>query len=265
MKSVLIGTNNLVQIKQYAYANHIQLQHHLGKISHSQGLKFILCNPTRMSIDKMRNFCANVAIANKIDYILFLDDDVMPPVNAVERLVQHDKDVCSGITLIRGFPYAPMVFDFKRPKSHFVFDYMERAHPKTGLLKVDAVGFSLCLLKTKTLAKVEAPWFVTSENMTEDVYYCKKLKHFVPKASIFADTTIHTAHILGDDYIEPQNRLTRMLYDMGSMTKGDLKGHDIEVLQDLQKAIKMQYQEYNSLLDEIVEEKENETATAVVA
>ena len=111
MPKILIGINNLTSVSQLAYANHCQFWFRLGR-NLGADYQFGLCNPRRMSIDRMRNFAGKAAIELNFDYLLFIDDDVLLPFNAVQRLIEADKDIIAGVTYIRGYPYHPMIFNF---------------------------------------------------------------------------------------------------------------------------------------------------------
>src|SRR5262245_19708245 len=114
MAKILVGINNLTQVSQLAYANHCQFWYRLGKTLPQH--EFGLCNPRRLSIDRMRNFAAKAVLELNFDYLCFIDDDVLLPWGAIEKLLEADKDIIAGVTLIRGFPYHPMIFDFMGPQ-----------------------------------------------------------------------------------------------------------------------------------------------------
>ncbi len=215
---ILIAINNLTSVSQLAYANHNQFWFRLGR-NFPPDVQFGFCNPRRMSIDRMRNFAGKAAIELNFDYLLFIDDDVLVPFDCVKRLIDADKDIIAGVTFIRGYPYHPMIFDFLAPRLRndraltYVDDYKQKADPKTGLLECDAVGFSCCLIKTDVLRKLKPPYFITGKNCTEDVWFCNKAKANIHGCQVWVDTNIETAHILGDEIIEPSNKAARMAYD----------------------------------------------------
>lgn len=220
MSSILVAINNLTEVNQLAYANHCQMWYRLGRNLPEH--EFGLCNPRRMSIDRMRNFAARAAIDMGFDYLLFLDDDVLVPVDGVKRLIEANKDIIAGITLIRGYPYHPMVFNFLQRlmdgqdfRTHYVDNCKELADPETGLYQCDAVGFSFCLIKVALLRKLAkyVPYFITGENHTEDVYFCNLARLKAPGTEVWVDTQIETAHILGSDIIMPMNKKERMAFD----------------------------------------------------
>ncbi len=218
MPRILVGINNLISVSQLAYANHCQFWYRLGR-NFGPDYQFGLCNPRRMSIDRMRNFAGKAALEKNFDYLLFIDDDVLVPFDTVERLIKADKDIIAGVTYIRGYPYHPMIFNFLGARLRndsgltYVDNFKELAHSETGLLECDAVGFSCCLIKVSVLRKLKPPYFITGKNCTEDVWFCNKAKSNIPGCQVWVDTKVETAHILGDDIIEPNNLLARKAYD----------------------------------------------------
>lgn len=210
----LIGINNLTLVDQYVYSNHMQLAYRLGK-NHPND-NFALCNPRRMSIDRMRNFCATAALEQEFDYVFFIDDDVLvPSTNVFKMLQEADKDIVAGVTLVRGYPFHPMLFDFSRSQeeTHYVDNYMELADKETGLIKVDAVGFSCCLIKVSLLRKMTPPFFITADHHTEDIYFCQKAKRQFPDVTIYGHTGVLTQHLLGSEMVGPHNREALMTFE----------------------------------------------------
>ena len=44
-----------------------------------------------------RNKLREYFLQNDYDYLLSLEQDVVPPKDVIEKLVKHDKDICSGL------------------------------------------------------------------------------------------------------------------------------------------------------------------------
>lgn len=213
---ILIGINTLTEINQLAYVNHLNLFFRLGR--NYPKIDFGICAPHRMSIDNMRNFVAKAAIEGKFDYIWFIDDDVLLNDwnNSLQYLLNLKADVAAGITLIRGFPYEPMLFSFAPDrKTPYLSEYRE-IWGKTKTLRsplLEAVGFSCCLIRTSIIEKMEAPYFMTLPNCTEDVFFCQRAKYFVPNLSLAATGFVETSHILSNEIIFSGNREAKMRYD----------------------------------------------------
>lgn len=196
---IVVGTNSLTSARHQAYSNHCQLWFRFGRdYPHT----FIFVNPDRMSIDRMRNMCAETALYNEADYILFLDDDVIVPKDCLSKLLAADADIVAGDVFIRGYPFNHMLFRYTDEEKLSLLPLRE---VEEGLIDVDAVGFSLCLIKVSLLKKLARPYFVTGLTNTEDIYFCYKASKAYPEVIIKADTTIKCAHILWDEVISPYN------------------------------------------------------------
>jgi hypothetical protein len=207
---ILIGINCLTSVEQIAYANHIQLFYNLGK-KHPDW-QILINTPRRMSIDRMRNISAKVALETECDYLMFIDDDVIVPIGCVEKMIEvlekENAEIVAGWTIIRGYPFDNMFFKLDEKKN--LRNYVVERGP--GLVEVDAVGFSCALIKVSLLKKIQAPFFVTGPYNTEDIYFCVKVKDSFPDASILVDCSIETAHILGPEVIAPWNREDYLVY-----------------------------------------------------
>jgi hypothetical protein len=200
MRKTFIGINTLTAVEQPAYASHLNLFYRLGK--HFPDDHFGLFTPRRMSIDRMRNSLAKLAIEGEYDYIAFIDDDVIVPNDMFDKMFAADVDIIAGWTLIRGYPFDNMFFTFGDERALGPAKGQDR-DGKT--LDVDAIGFSTALIKVDLLRKIPPPWFVTGPTNTEDIYFCLKARQHVPNCTIKVDKSIETGHILGPEIIGPWN------------------------------------------------------------
>ena len=198
---IIVGTNSLTESQYPAYTNHCQFWFRLGR-SYPK-TEFIFSNPARMSIDRMRNMTAKVALQAQADYILFLDDDVIvPPNKGLQQLLDCDADVASGKICVRGYPFDYMSF-YEDKKGGLS---MDTKLPKKGIVDREAVGFSFALLKTSFLKRMQEPYFITGINHTEDVYYCMRAKQIDPKCKIRVNCECECGHILWPEVIHEGNR-----------------------------------------------------------
>lgn len=202
----LIGINVLTSVDSQVYGNHAAWFFHLGKLSVEKGWEFILFTPWRCSIDRMRNQAASIALLNECDYLMFVDDDMILQLDTLEHLVEADKDIVMAHTYIRGYPYNPMAFkgvgNFgdENYELKYYTDIEEHADEK-GLVSVDAVGFATVLIKCSLLKRLSKPYFVTTANSTEDVYFCLKAKAEVPNVSIAVSLKCPTGHLLDKEFV----------------------------------------------------------------
>ncbi len=201
---IVVGINSLVNTSYAAYSNHIQLFYRLGRSYPS--IDFCLVNPQRMSIDRMRNLAAETALEVEASHLLFIDDDVIVPhpFDFLDKLLACKADIACGDVLIRGYPFNHMIFRYNKDKTGLL--QMPSIPKKLGPILVDAVGFSLCLIKTSLIREVPKPYFVTGVSNTEDIYFCIKARDKFPDCRIICDTSIQCGHILWSEIIDPLNK-----------------------------------------------------------
>lgn len=107
-------------------------------------------------------------------HILFIDSDVMPKSNTLEKLLELDKDIVTGVypmTSRKGLAWSVAKDDTflgieQLPRSPF---------------KVDYCGFGCVLVKTEVFEKLEWPYWkneFVEGGITkgEDIYFCDKVK-----------------------------------------------------------------------------------------
>jgi len=215
--------NTLQAINPYIYSNHIRFFVYAAKSN--PDIKFDFFTPYRMSIDRARNEAAKIALETESDYLLFIDDDVMIPNDTLFRLIESDKDIIAGLVIIRGYPFHNMAFRYDEnnklinyndlplavacEEGHLKYDIKCdscRRTPLEKLVKVDAVGFSCCLIKTDVLRQMEPPWFITGLNHTEDIYFCLETQQYDPKPEIWINTDVSCGHLLNPEPVEWQTR-----------------------------------------------------------
>lgn len=131
-------------------------------------------------------------------YILFLDDDTVPPPHTVPALInvldQSDDDVavCAGIYTNKRHPVAPLVYQERGMGSFWKWKYNE-VFPCWGI----ATG--CMMIRLSCFDNLPEPWFrdidsledagddptalpnggegISDFHMTDDLYFCEKLKN----------------------------------------------------------------------------------------
>lgn len=220
---ILILVNTLQAVNSFIYANHIEF--FVKSVKKDPSIEFLFFTPHRMSIDAARNTAAKMALEAESDYLMFIDDDVLLPGDTLDRLLKADKDIVAGLVIIRGMPFNNMAFKFESPGRLIYYNDLPLAEPcleghinydikcdscritnLQSLVKVDAVGFSCCLIKTDVLKAMEPPYFITGVNHTEDIYFCLKTLELTPNPEIFLNTEVQCGHLLNAEPIEWKTR-----------------------------------------------------------
>lgn len=201
MKTFIL-VNTLTSVLPQAYGSHIEMMVYT-KMQRPDD-KLFLFTPQRLSIDNARNTAAKMALNMGYDNLLFLDDDVMVPKDALIKLIEADKDVIAGLTYIRSAPFNPMVFtEIESSNGRAALTFTE---PTEEIQEVYAVGFSCCLIKVDILQAMNPPYFITSPNQTEDVAFCCKMKETLePKPQVFVHSGVPTGHLMTPEPVWPVN------------------------------------------------------------
>jgi hypothetical protein len=149
--------------------------------------------------DVMRNRACEKALLLGHQWIMFLDDDVVPPADAFARLVAHGADVISGLYYRRNPPICPVAMIFQDGTPTWVTSW----NPPGATVEVDLVGAGCLLIHRRVLERTPRPWFEWETDkpehagkigtMSEDFAFCVHAK----KAGfrIYLDTSVHCEHI----------------------------------------------------------------------
>lgn len=164
---------------------------------------------TGMPYDHARNAAAMNALESGCDYLFFLDSDVVPPPDAVERLVARNVPVVSGVYARRSPPET-------LPVAMVNGQWLSPKLPKNKLLEVHLVGAGCLLVHRSVLEKLPPidpargkHWFdwradmrgclPPGEALSEDYSFnlhCRR--NGIP---IYLDTGVVCVHQGGADYV----------------------------------------------------------------
>jgi len=134
-----------------------------------------------------REQAAKYLLESGCDSLLFIDSDMVVPMDLVPRLIEADKDIVSGLAFKRVPGYEPCIFKkCDREGTEFYLDY-----PK-GLIEVQGVGMACTLIKRKVFETVPKPWFFPEPNIGEDLAFCIRAKEQGFK--IYCDTNLICGH-----------------------------------------------------------------------
>lgn len=154
----------------------------------------VMTNPIVFSVhgkpvDVARQQLTAQALADKaVTHLLFIDDDMQFPPDALERLLAHDVPIVGGLCHARRPPWNPMLAKRAGPLYGFEYD-----HPSTGLVEVDATGAAFLLVKREVFETMFASWWKPRGTLTEDFSFCVGAKE--AGYSIFVDVGLDIGHV----------------------------------------------------------------------
>lgn len=143
-----------------------------------------------------RNILRQKALDEGYDYFFSLEQDVIPPEGAIQRLLRHNKKIVTGIY----FTYqtkndvtrlVPLIWKkFGKDKLKSVFE-KEILEPK--LMEVGACGLGCVLIHRSVLEKVKFK-FDKNYDSFDDIWFCHD--SFDSGFKIFADTSVKCKHLI---------------------------------------------------------------------
>src|ERR1700674_2158021 len=113
-------------------------------------------SPDRMGWAAARNMIVRRALSwakvDKVDAVMWVDDDIMMPVETIAKLASYGLDFASGLYFQRAARYRPLFTNLNGKKS---FAWPEK-FPENVLAPCDGIGFGCTLTSINLLQKVEA-------------------------------------------------------------------------------------------------------------
>lgn len=163
---------------------------------------FVYCRPMFPTgfggdIATVRNDIVEQALVRGCTHLLFMDTDQTYPIDTIEKLISHDKDIVGAKVHIRYPPFHPTLFKYDKGEDDY-YMVSDEEWKKRELMEVDATGTGCILIKTSVFMDIEYPWFEFTKTkegkvVGEDISFCRKVKKAGYK--IYVDTSINCGHI----------------------------------------------------------------------
>jgi hypothetical protein len=153
-----------------------------------------------------RNIIREHAIKNKYDYVLYIDTDVVPPPNALAKMLSDRKDVVAGLCLISSnlkgnVRIIPNTYDFDDEEG-FCRPMVVQDVLNGQIREVSCAGFGCTMVTRKALEAVEFRFYEKSMAGEDIAFFVDaRIKGF----KTFADNSVKCVHVVfppGD----PRNR-----------------------------------------------------------
>ena len=143
-----------------------------------------------MTIDRGYTEAVMMAFKEGATHLMCIEDDTFPPLDAIEKLLAHDKDVVCGWYPKRqpgprvGVPI--ILQDNKRCT-------LDNPESYTELVQLYTAPMGCTLFKTNIFEHIEMPWFVTTGQLTQDSFFSQKARE--AGYELWCDTSIRCEHI----------------------------------------------------------------------
>lgn len=162
-------------------------------------------NTVRYIIHESRNLLVKEALEKNATHVLFVDDDMVFPPDALVRLLEKDLDIVCGLAFRRRPPYDPCIFVNVNDKDIFPVE-----HINEGLMQIDACGSAFVLIKTEVFKAMPEPWYVWGDTslgiytdkggLGEDIAFSLKAKR--AGFNVCCDTSLIIQHIGEEEIVD---------------------------------------------------------------
>ena len=155
-----------------------------------------------LPFDHARNQLVKRMLKDGSKHILFLDDDVLPPPNAYEKLSVVPSEVVSGLYFKRQGRITPTIYREAHPSPQPIV--IERGG--SPIMEVEYVGGGCLLVHRSVFERLKYPWFEwrvdredlpLPERVGEDFSFCTKVRQ--SGLRIFAHLGVRCRH-MGNGY-----------------------------------------------------------------
>ena len=139
-----------------------------------------------------REQAAQKCLDGGYDWLFFLDSDMEPHPETIERLLQADKPINSAICFKRSPPYQPCFYPTVKVEDGKV-DVAIPEDWTEGLAEVQGVGMACCLIKREVFEGTPKPWFFPQPILAEDLGFCVRARE--AGFGVFVDTSLCCGHV----------------------------------------------------------------------
>ena len=141
-----------------------------------------------------RNILRKYCLDNSYDYLLSLEQDVVPPKDVIEKLLKHDKSVVCGLYFYLGDDdktLLPMIW------VHYKGEYAKRLNfsevSEDKLIEAITCGLGCVLIKRNVLEQIEFR-HVKDKSPWDDLWFCEDVREKGFK--VFVDTSVRCKHYM---------------------------------------------------------------------
>ena len=149
----------------------------VADIAAKPGIDFV---PVRgRPADYARNCAIRLFIDNpRYSHLLFVDSDVEPPANCVEKLLTVNRPIAVGCYAVL-MPQTGMVWALSRKQADGRHRLLARRDSPTEPFEVDGGGAGCLMLRRDVFSRIDWPWFRWVEHddgsqTSEDIYFFNK-------------------------------------------------------------------------------------------
>ena len=153
-----------------------------------------------------RDKIAMDALVSEVDWVMWLDSDIVYDPDIIIKLMAHDKDMVTGLYYKRTPPYTPCIYKLEDERLSVYLDY-----PEDELFKVEAAGFGCMLMKASVIKAVHEKYggcfFPVNGIGGEDLSFIKRAREC--GIEVWCDSSVKCGHV-GRQIIYPDKNIIQM-------------------------------------------------------
>lgn len=143
-----------------------------------------------MTIDRGYTEAVLQAVRDGATHLMCIEDDTFPPLDAIERLLAHDKDVvCGWYPKRQPGPRIGVPIVLANGKRQT----LDNPDGHDGLVELYTAPMGCTLIKMDVFKNIEMPWFVTTGQLTQDSFFSQKARD--AGFTLWCDTSIRCDHV----------------------------------------------------------------------
>lgn len=143
-----------------------------------------------MTIDRGYTEAVFQAVRDGATHLMCIEDDTFPPLDAIQRLLAHNKDiVCGWYPKRQPGPRVgvPIVL---HEGNRQTLDYPDEYN---DLVELYTAPMGCTLIDMNVFKRIEMPWFVTTAQLSQDSFFSQKARD--AGFTLWCDPTIRCEHI----------------------------------------------------------------------
>lgn len=164
----------LIGVSTGEYARRADFYDYYNLLKKPEGTMSLFCHDR--SPAHGRNKVIEAAKQENCTHLLLIDDDMAYREDALEKLLEHDVDIVSGLYLSRAYPHTPLAFDIADEMDGSAGSMYLTTDDKRRLVPIVAAGFGFCLFKMLVFERMEQPYVRLGELNAEQ--WCDDIGFF---------------------------------------------------------------------------------------
>jgi hypothetical protein len=171
-----MDTRILIGVPTCEYARRADFYDHLDALDKPVGT--YISRSHGPSPARNRNLIIAEAIKLDCTHVFFVDDDMAFKPDTLMRLLAHDKDIVTGLYLMRPNPHQPIIFQSVDATGRCSHRYLDETD--SGLIEIVNCGLGVCLINTRVFKAMSNPWVtlgqIEQDNWCDDIHFFNKAR-----------------------------------------------------------------------------------------